>query len=228
MMQQWYKCPKCQQYVQYATNPCPYCGCPMTWGQTQTTQISLDDVKTNIRKGEWFSRVIGIETPIILRPHEELRIAIPQFNLIESRSIRNTKALYGGPSIRIAKGLSLRLGGASARSESHDELKTIDTGIFTLTTQRVIFSGTRQTITIPLVKILALEPVSLKSDEGVGIRKDDVSKMQYFTCSKQIFNAFTLNFNVGGQQISDTFSGQWLIWMIEGAMHENQNTKAND
>lgn len=34
-MQQWYKCPKCGQDIQYVTNPCPYCKWTLDWRQQQ-------------------------------------------------------------------------------------------------------------------------------------------------------------------------------------------------
>jgi hypothetical protein len=37
------------------------------------------------------------------------------------------------PNLRVAKGVSFRLGGASARSESHDEIRVIDQGSLILT-----------------------------------------------------------------------------------------------
>ena len=48
--------------------------------------------------------------------------------LQEPRAVRQTHAAYGGPTIRVAKGVSFRLGGASARSESHEEIRAIDRG----------------------------------------------------------------------------------------------------
>ena len=32
-MQQWYSCPRCQQYIQHGQPQCHHCGCVMNWGQ---------------------------------------------------------------------------------------------------------------------------------------------------------------------------------------------------
>jgi hypothetical protein len=225
MMEQWYKCPQCSGDILYATNPCPYCKSSLDWAERKPVKYipppSIADIKERVKSGDMILSIQGIEPPIILQPSEKLIIAIPGFSLIEPRAIRDTKAIYGGSSIRIAKGMSLRLGGAAARSESHDELRVIDTGIFTLTTQRVVFSGTRKTITTPLANIVSLEPYNEKDAEGVGIRKE--SKMQYFTCPLKIFNAISLNFTIDGNKLSDEFSGEWLINLIEGQIHKSQS-----
>jgi hypothetical protein len=122
----------------------------------------------------------------------------------------------------VAKGMSIRLGGAAARSESHDELRVIDTGIFTLTSQRIVFSGAKKTVTTALVDIISLEPYVTREDEGVGVRKE--SKMQYYSCSQKIFNAISLDFTISGNKLSDKFSGEWLINLIEGQINNNGKT----
>ena len=65
-------------------------------------------------------------SPVILKKNEELSIVMYNIILQEPRAVRQTHAAYGGPTIRVAKGVSFRLGGASARSESHEEIRNID------------------------------------------------------------------------------------------------------
>jgi len=48
-----------------------------------------------------------------------------KINLQEPRAVRTDPAAYCGPTVRVTKGVSLRLGGASARSESHEEIRVI-------------------------------------------------------------------------------------------------------
>jgi hypothetical protein len=272
-MEQWHKCPKCNQDILESIVQCPKCGDTLNWiaindykcvnhpdrqathycaqchnyicdgcqklvsnqvycfscgnkllgidpVSGMTAPQMIDNVKAKVRRGEANIIIEGVKTPIVLKPSEELLVAMPQFNIIEPRAIRNTNAIYGGPTFRIAKGLSFRLGAAHAKGESHEELRTIDSGIFTLTTQRVVFSGSKRTITISLGKIMAIEAYSSTGYEGVGVRKDTASKMQYFTCSNTIFDALTLNFKLGSLQVTEKFNGQWLVYILEGAMQK--------
>lgn len=217
-MQQWYKCPACDGEILYATNPCPYCKNPLSWMERKPVKYTAPPTMVNImqrvKTGSMSLVVKGIETPIILKPSETLIIAIPGFSFIEPRAIRDTQAGYGGTSIRIAKGMSVRIGAARARSESHDELRVIDTGIFTLTSRRMVFSGTKKTVTTALADIISLEPYITRDEEGVGVRKE--SKMQYYACPKKILSAISLDFTISGNMLSDKFSGEWLISLIEG------------
>ena len=65
-------------------------------------------------------------SPVILKKNEKLSIVMYNIILQEPRAVRQTHAAYGGPTIRVTKGVSFRLGGASARSESHEEIRNID------------------------------------------------------------------------------------------------------
>lgn len=226
-MEQWYKCPQCTGEILYATNPCPYCRGSLSWIERKPVQYAppptMTEVMQQVKTGGMTLTVKGIETPIILRPSEILIIAIPGFSLIETRSIRDTQARYGGTSLRVAKGVSLRLGVAKARSESHDELRVIDTGILSLTSRRMVFSGTKKTVTTELTDIISLEPYITREEEGVGVRKE--SKMQYYACPKKILGAISLDFVISEHKLSDRFSGEWLINLIEGQINNNGKLK---
>ncbi len=58
-------------------------------------------------------------------------------------------AFTGGPTIRLARGLSFRLGASDStgvsESESFDELRQIDQGTLILTTKRLAFLGSLRT-----------------------------------------------------------------------------------
>ena len=75
--------------------------------------------------------------PILLKAGEEAVFVLAGASLHEPRAV--TRGAYGGPSVHVAKGLTLRVGGFQA--QSHDELKEIDTGTLVLTTKRLCFAG---------------------------------------------------------------------------------------
>jgi hypothetical protein len=76
---------------------------------------------------------------------------------VEPHSVRTYRAGSPGISIRVVKGLSLRLGGIAGRSENHEELRALDVGTLILTSKRLIFIGSVRTKNIPLADVLGLE-----------------------------------------------------------------------
>jgi hypothetical protein len=124
--------------------------------------------------------------------------------LSEPRAVRT--GTYGGPSFRVAKGVYFRVGGF--KSQSHDEIKNIDQGIFTLTNIRLVFSGSKRTISIPLSKIISIEPYS----DAIALRREGKEKTQYFVG----INKTSLTISVSGRKYQEPFSGLLFKYMIEG------------
>jgi len=83
-------------------------------------------------------------SPIIPKKNEKTNLVMNNVSFLEARSVRQTIGGYGGPTFRVAKGVSFRLGGVSARSVSHDEIKKIDQGTLVLTNKRLIFLGDKK------------------------------------------------------------------------------------
>jgi len=152
--------------------------------------------------------LMGGEAPILLKKKEELIFGLPNIFLWEPRAVRRTTGGYGGPSFRVAKGVYFRVGGFRAKSESDEELRTIDQGSLTLTNKRLVFSGAKRTINIDLRKIVSVEPYS----DGIAIRREGKEKTQYFTGIDQA----ELTINVGERVYKEPFSGLILMYLIEG------------
>lgn len=79
--------------------------------------------------------------------------------------------------MRVAKGVSVGVGAFGAKSESHDERKHIDSGVFLITNKRVIFTGKGKTIEFPLNKIVAVDSIPL---EGVRVNRSNKQKAEYY------------------------------------------------
>jgi hypothetical protein len=146
----------------------------------------------------------GGQSPIILKKKEELIFALPNISLLEPRAVRTGG--YGGPSVRLAKGLYFRVGGFKA--ESHEEVRNIDQGTLTLTNKRLVFSGTKRTININLDKVISVEPYS----DGIALRRSGKEKTQYFTN----INQSKLTITVSSRVYEESFSGLILMYLIEG------------
>ena len=146
------RCPKCGALIDTFYGKCTLCGGIDKKPDTPRQELTLDTVVEMVRRGNASATIEGINPPIVLQSSEELILALPQFTLVEPRAVRETSGAYGGPFFKVAKGVSLRFGGVKATSYSHDELTPIDTGIFTLTSRRLVFTGSKRNVNMGLAK----------------------------------------------------------------------------
>lgn len=152
------------------------------------------------------------DSPVILKKNERAVLVLSGISLLEPRAVRKTRGAYGGPTIRVAKGVSFRLGGVQATSESHEELRNIDQGVLTLTNKRLIFTGKKRTTNINLGKILAIEPYK----DGIGSQRENKQKTEYFVGT----NRFNLNISVDGRNYKLPIYGLVLKSIIEGLIKQ--------
>jgi DNA-directed RNA polymerase subunit M/transcription elongation factor TFIIS len=151
-------------------------------------------------------------SPVILKKNERALIVLSNIDLWEPRAVRQTRGAYGGPTFRIAKGVSFRVGSFAARSESHEELRTIDQGMLTLTNKRLVFTGTKRTTNIDLRKIVAIEPYS----DGIASQRENKQKTEYFIGT----NKTNLNVTSNGRNYTIPISGVVLKCLIEGLIKQ--------
>lgn len=149
-------------------------------------------------------------SPIILKKNEKANLVMEDISFRETRAVRRTRGGYGGPSIRVAKGVSFRLGGISAKSESREELREIDQGSLVLTNKRLIFIGSKRTINIDLRKIMAIEAYK----DGIASQRENKQKTEYFVGTDQS----KLNFTLDGRSHTITINGNVLKAAIEGSI----------
>lgn len=167
-----------------------------------------------LREGRLTGKVAGEKPPIVLKQQEELKVVLPNMSLLEPRAIRKSSGLYGGPTIRVTKGVSFRLGGAQGRGESHEELRNIDKGVLTLTNQRLVFSGEKRTLNIDLAKIISIQPFK----DGIAIRREGKEKTQYFSVINP--KMISIKMKVGDGEYEEPFTGTILKCLIEGAIKQ--------
>lgn len=148
--------------------------------------------------------------PIILKKSEKPIIVLENIIFKEPRSVRTSTGGYGGPTIRITKGVSFRLGGGSSRSTSHEEIKTIDYGTLTITNKRLAFTGPMKTLNYNINKIISIT----EFDDGIAIQRDNKQKTEYFMGT----NNTIINFTRGNQEISTPFYGSLIKAIIMGQL----------
>ncbi|MGB9979238.1 zinc-ribbon domain-containing protein [Methanobacterium sp.] len=153
-----------------------------------------------------------VNSPVILKNNERALLFLSDVALWESRAVRQTRGAYGGPTFRIAKGISFKVGSFSSHSESHEELRTIDQGILTLTNKRLVFTGTKRTNNIDLRKIISIEPYN----DGIASQRENKQKTEYFIG----INRTSLNITSNGHKYTIPVSGIVLKCIIEGLIKQ--------
>ena len=136
---------------------------------------------------------------VILKRNEEPVVVLPNITFKEPRSVRTSYGSYGGPTIRIMKGVSFRLGGVLHRSASHDEITTIDRGTLTITNKRLIFTGSQKTLNYNLSKILSITEYK----DAIVIQKENKQKTEIFADCDNL----RLDFEIDGRTRSIPFYG---------------------
>ena len=117
--------------------------------------------------------LINESAHIRFKKEEEAVFCIPQVQLFEARAVSTRQS--AGMSVRIVKGVYGRSG--TSESVSRDELKYVDSGICTLTNQRIVFSGEKRTHSIMLRKIIFTTSTSVG---GIAVNYEGRQKTLHF------------------------------------------------
>jgi hypothetical protein len=119
-----------------------------------------------------------VAVPIRLQRSERCHAAVEATHY-EQRTV-TTRVRYAGPTarVRIMRGLYYRAGSLRVERVTQDVLQQLDTGQLYVTSKRLIFDGSRKSVTIPYRKILNITRYA----DGIGVEKD-TGKDQVFTCT---------------------------------------------
>jgi hypothetical protein len=164
----------------------------------------LADALTALREGRIAPPAQGMDAPVILKAGEKLVFSLPGITLREPRAV--STGVYGGPSIHIAKGVTIRTGAFQA--QSHEELKDIDQGTLVLTTKRLVFAGSKRSQESALAKLISVDAYS----DAVAIRREGKEKTEFYIG----VNHGAYQFTIDGRSYSEPLSGLILKYMIEG------------
>lgn len=173
-------------------------------------EVDIEYLLEQLQKGQipQLSADIG---SLILKKGERPVAAIPGVTLKEPRSVRTTYGGGGGPSFRIAKGVYIRTTGFGARSESHEEIRAIDSGTLTLTSKRLLFTGQKRTTSVKLEKIVSMEPFK----DGIAVNREGKQKTEYYTG----LNNAVLTVGVEGRSYEEPLSGVMFMCMVQGLIN---------
>lgn len=98
--------------------------------------------------------------------------------LLDERTYRQYVGSSSSTSFRIMKGVTYRVGSTRGRSIPVTEIVPVDTGVFSITDQRLAFVGARQNFSSPWSKVLCAEPMA----DGVAVsftNKKKTALLQY-------------------------------------------------
>jgi hypothetical protein len=164
----------------------------------------LADALTELREGRLAPPAEGVDASLMLKAGEKAFFSLPDITLREPRSVSN--GVYGGPSIHIAKGVTIRTDAFQA--QSHEELKDIDQGTLVLTNKRLVFVGSKRSVETALAKLISVDAYS----DAVAVRRQGKEKTEFYLGLDHGFYEFTIQ----GRSYKEQFSGLMLKYMIEG------------
>jgi hypothetical protein len=150
--------------------------------------------------------------PLGFDSDESVIFVLPGVRLLEPRAIRRSRSSYGGPTIRLAKGLSFRLGSGASQSESSDELRNIDEGTWVLTTKRLAFLGSLRTSNVKLDDIISIQAFA----DGVQIHRERKERAETYVLGQ------TLQITEGSGQGMTVFGPMIMVAIqVAKVFHEN-------
>ena len=120
--------------------------------------------------------VEGGELPFKFQKSEHLLWVFSSVEYLEQTTRRAIEGRSAGVSVRVAKGVSVRIGQSRGTPVEYDEVVTRGIGLLAVTTKHVYFKGDRRSLRIPFGKIVSVELVSVeRPSDGVGITRDRAS-----------------------------------------------------
>lgn len=120
------------------------------WCRFRKLRADFNEYFAIIKK---FGGLPTVPTHINLKQNEKA-FYYAQSALYETRAVRHSTS--GFASFRVAKGIWI--GGSQGRSTSSQEWTKIDAGTLTVTNQRIVFDGTQAVRSLPVGKVISVEP----------------------------------------------------------------------
>lgn len=166
----------------------------------------LAQTLSDLRAGRSPLPMLDTDAPVIIKAGETVIFCFSGIVLREPRAV--SSGVYGGPSIRIAKGVTIRTGAFQA--ESHEEFRDIDVGTLVLTNKRLVFAGSTRSVDTGLPKILSLDAYS----DAIAVRRVGKEKTEFYLG----LDRFAFEFEVENRRHTEPFSGLILKYVIEGIL----------
>jgi hypothetical protein len=115
----------------------------------------------------------GAISPINLVNGERVVWLFENVEYLADKKKRSYNGVYGGPSVHVMRGVSLRLGGFHSAPQTAVERVSQGVGSLILTTSNIYFYSERVSIRVPYKKVTSYLPY----EDGVGIIKDSATAL---------------------------------------------------
>lgn len=153
--------------------------------------IDPEEIMDQVRTGTYPDVTAGIMT------HKgETVLFATAANLAEDRTTAKFIGGSSGISVPIVLGISFRVGSYRAREILTEQLTEIDGGRLIITTHRIIFTGRRSTVIVPIDEVLQTILYDKKGDKKGGIidiRSETRTDREVFVCQQPLLtNTFIL------------------------------------
>jgi hypothetical protein len=180
---------------------------PITQDAATPTQEQEDMEKflSILKEGNSPLMVSNVSGNILVKPDEKIYASILT-NLFEPRSIRVGGAQGFSIPVPVLKGIYYHLGGFKA--ESHEEIRPIDSGVLTVTNQRLVFTGKTISLDIGLDKIISIEPFT----DAIVLGRSDAQGQVYF----RNIDSNNMAIKIDGREYNKKVDGAMLMCLIQG------------
>jgi predicted amidophosphoribosyltransferase len=148
---------------------------------------------------------------IILKRGEIAYLDLDNVILLEPRAVRTSTGGYGGGSVRVAKGVNIRLGGAQGQSSSRDVLTQIDSGKLILTNKRIVYTGKLKSSNIPFSKIMNLTTYS----DALKVQIESRAKPQYFKDTDKSVKSFKYTNELVNVKLTSSILKAMILTLME-------------
>jgi hypothetical protein len=132
------------------------------------------------------------QAKIMTKKNEVVHLEVPAA-LMKEVAVREWQAGSSGMSFRIAKGVSYRVGQTRGKSVVvGTELQVEDSGVLSVTSQRVVYMGNRKTIDVPFAKMVNIDVFT----DGIRVHASNRQRPPLFKFAENMMGdavAATLN-----------------------------------
>ena len=168
-----------------------------------------------------------IDVDVILKKQEEAYFDT-QVIFYEERTKRIYQGGSAGTSIRVARGVSFRIGANKGNAVSEDYMKEIDTGEFIITNKRIVFVGENKSWNIPLTKLMRIQEITIDGHPTLSFSTETASKKKFVAFSsedesleaKAILNRITRSDDDMEETVGENDSGEDMLMLGDDGMED--------
>ena len=145
---------------------------------------TLADLKQTVERERRMREIRGakklptVPVDVILKKGEEAYFDT-EVTFCEERTKRVYQGGSAGTSIRVARGVSFRVGSNKGNAVSEEYLKEIDTGEFIITNKRIVFVGVNKSWNIPMAKLMRVQDVFIEMNPALSFSSETASKKKF-------------------------------------------------